>query len=146
MRILIIDPNPTTREALCELFEYELEAQVTAHARLATALDVSAYDVALIDEQIAGAFPDAARSALDLLSKRAPLIVMGLGERVPYEEAHIAAGAVGYWPKDDDIDVLLALVRAAGLVALADRACAASRRSAIRTARRRARQRIGSPA
>ena len=37
---------------------------------------------------------------------------MGLGETLYYEDVEIAAGAAGYWPKDGDVDVLVALLRA----------------------------------
>jgi hypothetical protein len=51
---------------------------------------------------------------------------MGMGDRMPYEDAHVAAGAVGCWRKDDDVDRLVVLARAAGLVARADRAYGAA--------------------
>lgn len=131
LRLLVVDPTRTVREALQDLLAIELEAEVSVGSEV----HGGSFDVALVDEHVAGAFPEAPRAALAALSERMPVVVMGLGEQEPYEEAHVAAGAVGYWPKDGDIDTLLALVRAAGLVACADRACVAQRCSATRRAR-----------
>jgi DNA-binding NarL/FixJ family response regulator len=117
MHVLILDSDGVFRHALGTLFQSEPHITATAVADLATIH--CAFDVALVDERIAGALTQDAQDALDVLSRHAPVVVIGIGEREPYEEAHVAAGAVGYWPKDGDIEELVALVRAAGLVAVA---------------------------
>jgi DNA-binding NarL/FixJ family response regulator len=125
MHVLIIDSNPAIRRGLGLLFASEPNFTATAHAALPAGPADS--DVALVDASIAGAFSEDARAALRALSQRGPVVVMGTAERAGYEDAHLAAGAVGYWPKDDDVEALLALVQAAGLVAQADRAVTAGR-------------------
>jgi DNA-binding NarL/FixJ family response regulator len=137
MHVLILDSNPTIRRALGLLFAAEGDVTVSVHAELPAR--PGAFDVALVDASIAGAFNEDTRATLRSLSQQRPVVVMGMGERAGYEEAHIAAGAVGYWPKDDDVEPLLALVRAAGLVAQADRAVTA-RRSFKASHRRRTRR------
>jgi DNA-binding NarL/FixJ family response regulator len=145
MRVLILDANPTVRAALGDLFESEPHVHVTVAADVASA-GRGSYDAVLADELLAGAFTSHTRLALEALARRAPVVVMGMGDRLSYEDAHVAAGAVGYWPKDGDIDAVLALVRAAGLVARADRACTVARQSpSARFAPRRAQLRT-SPA
>jgi DNA-binding NarL/FixJ family response regulator len=83
----------------------------------------------LVDDGLAGALSCSTRAALTVLSQRSLVVVMGMGEVAHYEDAHITAGAVGYWPKDGDVDTLVRTVRAAGLVAQADRACGSARRT-----------------
>jgi len=116
VHVLILDPHSRVRDALQNVLEDELGADVTVGATLATVNGPQVFDVLVVDERVAGAYPSEEREQLKELSKLAPVVVMGLGERVPYEDAHVAAGAAGYWPKDDDLDALLALVRAAALV------------------------------
>jgi hypothetical protein len=118
MRILILDTNGRVRETLRYLFETELGAHVTTGASLTFAARMIAtrpFDVVVAAEGF----------AVEALSPFAPVIRIGVGERALWETAHVAAGAVGYWPMDGDLDELLALVRAAGLVQRADRAFAA---------------------
>jgi DNA-binding NarL/FixJ family response regulator len=73
-----------------------------------------AVDVVLVDEAIAGISSSAARIALDALSPRAAVVVMGMGDPAMYADAEIAAGADGYWAKFGDTDALIDLVRAVG--------------------------------
>jgi DNA-binding NarL/FixJ family response regulator len=129
MRVLILDSNATVRETLRNLFESESDFVVAAGAGVGA---VAAIDVVVADEHIAGARSPAAQRTLAALSKRAPVVVIGMGERLSDEDAHVAAGAVGYWPKNGDIARLAALARAAGLVARADRACAAAAKDACK--------------
>ena len=118
MHVLILDSDGVFRHALGTLFQSEPHITATVGADLAAAIHC-AFDVALVDERIAGALTQDAQDALDVLSRHAPVVVMGIGEREPYADAHVAAGAVGYWPKDGDIEELVALVRAAGLIGVA---------------------------
>jgi DNA-binding NarL/FixJ family response regulator len=145
MHVLILDSNPTIRGALEVLFASEPDVTATAcrELPLRSSLD---HDVALVDERLAGAFTEHARAVLESRSRHAPVVVMGMGERASYEQAHVTAGAVGYWPKDGDVDSLVALVRAAGLVGQADRAYAAARRSLKARFAQRRTQRIAAAA
>jgi DNA-binding NarL/FixJ family response regulator len=118
MRILILDTSERVRETLRHLFEAELGAQVANGAN-------PDFATRTLATQPVDAVVAAEGYAVEALSPFAPVIVIGVGERGLWEEVHVAAGAVGYWPKDGELDELLALVRAAGLVERADRAYAA---------------------
>jgi DNA-binding NarL/FixJ family response regulator len=137
MRVLILDSNPAVREALRERLESERDCVAAPGADIGARAPV---DVVVVDERIAGGLSEAARRTLAALSERAPVVVMGAGDRVPYEDAHVAAGAVGYSRKDD-VDRLVALARAAGLVAHADRACRAAKAQSSASMRSRAQAR-----
>jgi DNA-binding NarL/FixJ family response regulator len=128
VHVVLIDPNPSFREALRRLLDDEPDLRVVASLAAVdgTALSES-IDVAVVDERAAGAVGTAATSGLKTLTARAPVVVIGMGDPLYYEDAHVAAGAVGYWPKYGDTESLVGLVRAAALVARADRACFASR-------------------
>jgi DNA-binding NarL/FixJ family response regulator len=139
MRVLIIDPSKTLREALCELFDGEPDMHPTATDSVSAAdseLCLGSVDVVVVDERIAGALSAGAQAALARLAQHALVVVTGLGDPEYYENAHAQAGAVGYWPKHGDVEPLVDLVRAAGLVARADRAVAAQTK-AIRRLRDR---------
>ena len=138
MRIVIVEPHAAIREALRDLFRSEPGFEVTAMADLAAlnaAEDLGSFDVAVVDERVAGAVTTTTRDAIKSLSKRGPVVVTGLGEPAYYEEAHVASGAVGYWPQDGDVERLIGLARATALVARVDRACAASSRRLTRIGR-----------
>ena len=130
MHVVLIDPRPRFREALRRLLDDEPDLRVVTSLVVVdgTALPES-FDVAVVDESAAGAVGTAATSGLKTLTARAPVVVIGMGDPLYYEDAHVAAGAVGYWPKYGDVESLVGLVRAAALVARADRACFASRRA-----------------
>lgn len=131
MQIVVVEPDSLRREALRTLLDHEQDFLVIAEPDVAAVVArarLDRVDVVVIDERVAGATSGPARSALAALSKRALVIVVGVGDPTYYEEAHVEAGAVGYWPMDGDVDVLIRVVRAAGLVAQAERACVASRR------------------
>jgi DNA-binding NarL/FixJ family response regulator len=120
--------------------EWEPDFDVTAEREMAAAsagIRHDSVDVVLVDERIAGAMSAGTRAALAALTRRALVVVMGIGDPTYYEQAHVEAGAVGYWPKDGDVDALIRLVRAAGLVARADRACVAERRHGVDPFQRR---------
>jgi DNA-binding NarL/FixJ family response regulator len=135
MRIVIIEPHQVVREALQDLFASEPGFEVVAAPSLSVGQQPGSFDVALVDDTVAGALTSTTRATIEALSKRAPVIVIGFGEPAYYEEDHVASGAVGYWPKDGNVEVLIGLARAAALVANLDRACVSSRRAA-RTGRR----------
>lgn len=113
MHVLVLDPNPTVRCALEALFASEPHMSATVGEDLDALSGRGRFDVALVDERIAGAIGERERATLDGLLRAAPVVVMGMGEPESYARVHIAAGAAGYWPKDGDIDALVALVRAA---------------------------------
>ncbi|HEX6023462.1 MAG TPA: hypothetical protein VFZ00_15820 [Solirubrobacter sp.] len=113
MRLLVLDIDDRVRCALQDVFQAELGAHVTAAASVPAVARTQAFDVAVVDERIASGISSEGRLRLEALARHVPVVVIGLGERVPYEDAHIAAGAMGYWPKDGDLDALIALVRSA---------------------------------
>lgn len=128
MNVVVIDPHPSFREALRRLLDDEPDLHVVAsHAVLDASALPASFDVVVVDERVAGAISSQAMAGLEALTPRAPVIVIGMGDPVHYAEAHVAAGAVGYWLKYGDTESLVGLVRAAALVARADRACFPSR-------------------
>jgi DNA-binding NarL/FixJ family response regulator len=123
IRVAIVDPHDGIRDALRQLLADEADLQVTAFRDVGTFVAASRaahFDVALADERVAGASPSAARTMLGVISERVPVVVMGMGEPDYYADAMTAAGAVGYWPKFGDVDVLVQTIRAAGLVGASD--------------------------
>jgi DNA-binding NarL/FixJ family response regulator len=140
VRILILEPHSMLRATLRDLLDSEPDFSVSAEQSISTVnarQRLDSTDVVLVDESIAGGTSTGARAVLATLAERALVVVMGMGDPVYYEDAHVAAGAVGYWRKGSDIDVLIRLVRAAGLVADADRACLAEHRRQVSHFRRR---------
>jgi DNA-binding NarL/FixJ family response regulator len=128
VQVVLIDPNSSFREALRRLLDDEPDFRVVAGLAVADGTTLPAsFDVAVVDERAAGAIGTSTSSGLKTLTARAPVVVIGMGDPLYYEDAHVAAGAVGYWPKYGDVESLVGLVRAAALVARADRACFASR-------------------
>jgi DNA-binding NarL/FixJ family response regulator len=72
-----------------------------------------AIDVAVVDARLAGPGTPEAREGLRALSRRVPVVVMGMaGDPAPYSVAVLAAGGAGYWRKDDDVDELVKLLLA----------------------------------
>ena len=123
IEVAIVDPHDGIRTALAGLLGGEADLRVTAFRDVASffAADrVGDVDVVLADERLTGVSSGAARAALESVSKRAPVVVMGTGEPSSYADALSAAGAVGYWPKYGDLDTLVRTVRAAGLIGVCD--------------------------
>src|SRR5690554_4315881 len=95
MHVLVLDPNPTVRCALEALFASEPHMSATVGEDLDALSGRGRFDVALVDERIAGAIGERERATLDGLLRAAPVVVMGMGEPESYARVHIAAGAAG---------------------------------------------------
>jgi DNA-binding NarL/FixJ family response regulator len=115
--VLIADPNPATRSALrIALKDAETVTVVGEVPDLPSAISaVSAaqVDIVLAASGVAGLRSESARAGLAQLSRRVPVIVMGMGDPRFYAAPLRAAGAAGYWPKDGDLAQLTGLVVAA---------------------------------
>lgn len=130
IRVAIVDPHDVFRRALEELLASETELRATTFTDpvAMTATDrLGSFAVVLADERSLGASSGTARSALADVARRTTVVVMGMREHDYYADAAIDGGAVGYWPKFGEIDALLALIRAAGLVTEVRRERVASR-------------------
>jgi CheY-like chemotaxis protein len=139
MRVLIVEPDPSLRAALREALALECDLVVTAEQTFAGAhatARLDQVDVILVDERIAGGSTSATRAALQALARHALVVVIG-DEPGHQQDLHVEAGAVGYWRTHDDVRLLIPLVRAAALVAQADRACVAQRRRRVAWFQRR---------
>ena len=115
--VLIADPHPGTRRALRNALKAADTVEVVAEAPdLPSAIDaVSAdhVDIVLADARFAGLGSESARGGLEQLSRRAQVIVMGMGDPRVYTAPLQAAGAAGYWPKDGELTQLTELLDAA---------------------------------
>ncbi len=115
--VLIADPHPSTRSALRNALKDANTVKVVGAAPdLASAINaVSAdqVDVVLADARLAGLGSECARAGLEQLSRRIPVIVMGMSDPRVYTAPLRAAGAAGYWPKDGDLAQLTELLDAA---------------------------------
>jgi DNA-binding NarL/FixJ family response regulator len=78
-----------------------------------SAVSADEVDIVLADSRVAGLGSDSARSGLEQLSCRTPLIVMGMSDPRVCTAPLQAAGAAGYWPKDGDLAELARLLEAA---------------------------------
>ena len=144
MRVLVVEPDPGRRAALREVLETEPDLQIVAERPLLAGdarVRLEPVDVVVIDERVVGSRSSGTWAAL---SARALVVVVGDGHSADREAAAAAARAVGYWPHGGDDDALIALVRAAGLVARADHACTVQRRRHVEWFRER--RRVGAPA
>jgi DNA-binding NarL/FixJ family response regulator len=112
VRVAIVDSHAALRAALRTLIAGEDGMQVVGEAgdRRAAA-DAGDVDVVVVDERVAGAGTRQQRAALVAMSRRAPVVVTGMGDPALYAGAHLEAGAAGYWPKFGEVDALIALVR-----------------------------------
>ena len=112
--VLIADPHPTSRSALRIALEDAETVRVVGEAPGLTgaikAVSVSQVDIVLADSRVAGIGSESARAGLVQLSRRVPVIVMGMGDPRVYTAALQAAGAAGYWPKDGDLAQLTQLL------------------------------------
>ena len=115
--VLIADPHGGTRSAIRGALERAETVTVVGDAPdLPSAISTASaqqVDVVLADSRVAGLGSESARVGLEQLSRRAPVIVMGMGEPRVYAAPLLAAGAAGYWPKDGDLAQLTALLAAA---------------------------------
>ncbi len=117
VRVLIADPHPRTRSAIRGALEEANTVEVVSEApdlpSAISAANAHQVDVVLADARVAGLGSESARAGLAQLSRRAPVIVMGMGDPRAYAAPLQAAGAAGYWPKDGDLAHLTALLDAA---------------------------------
>lgn len=108
--VLIADPRPGTRSGLrialkrCEMVIVVGEAPDLASA--ISAVSSARVDVVLADSRLAGLAGESARAGLAQLTRRVPVIVMGMGDPRVYTAPLQAAGAAYYWPKHGDLEQL----------------------------------------
>lgn len=115
--LLIADPHPRTRSGLrIALKDSEIVSVVGEAPDLASAISAlssARVDVVLADFRLAGLGSASARAGLAQLTRRVPVIVMGMGEPHVYTAPLQVAGAANYWPKDGDLDQLTKRLMAA---------------------------------
>jgi DNA-binding NarL/FixJ family response regulator len=114
--VLIADPHPGIRSALRNALKDAITVKVVGEApdlpSTINAVSANQVDIVLADTQLAGLGSGAARAGLTELTRRAPVIVMGMSDPRAYTRPLQAAGAAGYWPKDGDLAQLTDLLRA----------------------------------
>jgi two-component system, NarL family, invasion response regulator UvrY len=112
--VLIADPHPGSRTAIRNaLIDAGTVTVVGEASDLASAIDAVAadrVDIVLADARVAGIRSESARAGLEELSRRTPVIVMGMSDPRVYTAPLKAAGAAGYWPKDGDLAQLTGLL------------------------------------
>ena len=117
IELLVADPHPAMRGALCAALQIEDGIPVAGEASdmFAALRDVAdaRITLAIIDSGLAGLQSPLALDALRALARRVPVVVMGMGDPALYAAAYIEAGASGYWAKDGDLTALVGLLRAA---------------------------------
>lgn len=116
--VLIVDPRAGTRSALRIALEDATTVRVVREASdlrsAISAVSGRRVDVVLADSRVAGLRSESAHAGLAQLSRRVPVIVMGMDDPRVYTAPLQAAGAAGYWPKDGDVAQLTGLLGAAG--------------------------------
>jgi DNA-binding NarL/FixJ family response regulator len=117
IELLVVDSRAAMRDALRASLELEDDIRVAGEpddmlAALRFAAD-PAITLALVDSRLAGLQSPLGLDALRALARRVAVVVMGTGDPALYEAPYVVAGASGYWAKDDDLDVLVGLLRAA---------------------------------
>ena len=117
IELLVLDAHPAMRGALRASLEFEDGIRVVGEAgdmfaalRLATDGRVTA---ALVDTRLARLQSPLDLDGLRALARRAPVVVMGMGDPAQYAASYLAAGASGYWTKDGDLATLVALLQTA---------------------------------
>ena len=117
LAVLIADPHPRTRSAIRNALEAANTFKVVGEApdllSAIKAVSGGEVDSVLADARLAGVGSESARGGLEHLSRRAQVIVMGMGDPRLYTAPLQAAGAAGYWPKDGDLAQLTGLLDAA---------------------------------
>lgn len=115
--VLIADPHAGTRSAIRNALKDAKMVKVVGEApdlpSAISAVSADQVDIVLADSRVAGLGSESARSGLEQLSCRTPLIVMGMSDPRVYTAPLQAAGALGYWPKDGDLVELTRLLEAA---------------------------------
>jgi DNA-binding NarL/FixJ family response regulator len=117
IELLVVDSRAAMRDALRASLELEDDIRVAGEpadmfAALRFAAD-PATTVALVDSRLAGLHSPLGLDALRALARRVAVVVMGTEDPALYHAPYVVAGASGYWAKDDDLDVLVGLLRAA---------------------------------
>jgi len=111
--VLIADPHPATRSALRSALKSTKTVTVVGETpdlpSALNAISAAQVDIVLADSGVAGLRSESARAGLAQLSRRVPVIVMGMGDPRLYGPALHTAGAAGYWPKDGDLAQLTRL-------------------------------------
>ncbi len=117
IELLVVDARPAMRGALRAALELEDGIRFAGEAGdMLAALRVAAdarITVAIVDSRLAGLQVPLALDGLRALARRAPVVVMGMGDPALYAASYVAAGASGYWAKDGDLTALVGLLRAA---------------------------------
>jgi DNA-binding NarL/FixJ family response regulator len=115
--VLIADPHASTRSALRDALKDANTVKVVGAApdlpSAINALCADQVDIVLADARLAGLGSESARAGLEQLSRRTPVIVMGMSDPLAYAAPLRAAGAAGYWPKDGELAQLTELLEAA---------------------------------
>lgn len=115
--VLIADPHPGTRSALTNALKHANTVEVVGQASdlpsVINAVSTDQVDVVLADSRLAGLGSESARAGLEQLSRRTPVIVMGMSDARVYTPPLRVAGAAGYWAKDGDLAQLTGLLNAA---------------------------------
>lgn len=108
--VLIADPHPRTRSGLRIALKHSETVRVVGEAADLTsaisAVSSARVDVVLADSRLAGLASESARAGLAQLTRRVPVIVMGMGDPRDYTAPLQAAGATDYWAKDGNLEQL----------------------------------------
>ncbi len=114
--MLIADPHPGIRSAIRNALNDGITVKVVGEApdlpSTINAVSANQVEIVLADSQLAGLGSEAARAGLTELTRRAPVIVMGMSDPRAYTLPLQAAGAAGFWPKDGDLAQLTGLLSA----------------------------------
>jgi DNA-binding NarL/FixJ family response regulator len=114
--VLVADPHPAIRSALRIALEDAKTIRIVREApdlpSAVSAVSGGQVDMVLADSRVAGLRSESARAGLAQLSRRVPVIVMGMDDPSVYTAPLQAAGAAGYWPKDGDVAQLTGLLGA----------------------------------
>lgn len=114
MSVLIVDPHSAMRSALRIALTDVRAVQVVGEApdvpSAITAISHVHIDIVLADSGIAGLRGESARAGLAELSRRVPVIVLGMGDPRAYTAPLRTAGAAGYWAKSGDLGELIELL------------------------------------
>ncbi len=107
------------RASLCSALAPEQGIDVAGEsADVLAAVRIAAKGACTVAIVAAGLVPLGSRNGVDALkplARRLPVVVIGMGDPAAYTGPYVAAGALGYWSKSDDITTLTDLLqRAAG--------------------------------
>ena len=115
--VLIADAHAGTRSGLRIALKNSHTVRVVGEspdlASAIRAVSSARVDVVLADSRLAGLASESARAGLAQLTRRVPVIVMGMGDPRVYTTPLQTAGATDYWPKDGDLEQLTKRLTAA---------------------------------